>query len=108
MPAGATLTLPALRSGPLPLPRCGRGAVVACSSTSRLLEFVVDRRAVRPDRRNDRVAVEHADALVGEEDVGARLLHQVLHVLVHDVALGGIELDQRLLVQLAEFGAVPT
>jgi len=24
--AGTTLTLPALRAGPLPLPRCGRGA----------------------------------------------------------------------------------
>src|SRR5205823_12972269 len=29
LPPGKTLTLPALRAGPLPLPRCGRGVYVS-------------------------------------------------------------------------------
>ena len=55
----------------------------------------------------DAGAVPDAHRLMGQEHVGAGLLHQILHAHVHVVALLRVELDLGLRLQLAEFGAVP-
>jgi hypothetical protein len=44
-----TLTLPALRAGPLPLPQCGRGAFASAEGFQFVDKAADDAEAVRPE-----------------------------------------------------------
>ena len=48
------------------------------------------------------VAVDRGIQLVGEEHIGARFLHQLLHAHIHLGPLRRVGLDDRAVVQVAE------
>src|SRR5262245_3705673 len=56
------------------------------------LEQMQEHPSVRQGSRLDLVAIERRVHAMGDEDIGAGLLHQVLHVLVPGVALGVVPL----------------
>src|SRR4029453_3328662 len=66
-----------------------------------------DRRAIGQQRRLDLVAIANARHPMGEEDIAARFLHQVLHMDIHLAALRRALFDLGLLVELTKFRTVP-